>query len=62
MLLSVKDIRKTFKSEGAAEPRIVLDGTDPHNITVKPDDPRLGDIGASAYKSPYNGIGPSVLK
>ncbi len=28
MLLSVKDIRKTFKSEGAAEPRIVLDGVD----------------------------------
>jgi ABC-type lipoprotein export system ATPase subunit len=28
MLLSVKDIRKTFKSEGAAESRIVLDGVD----------------------------------
>ena len=28
MLLSVKDVRKTFKSEGAAEPRIVLDGVD----------------------------------
>ena len=28
MLLSVKDIRKTFKTEGVAEPRIILDGVD----------------------------------